>query len=441
MPTGTAPHFLVLSEPTQRANDWTLARIQKPEHSPSLLIVSPFSVRFIMPLVQQPQSKAILFVPGIFGWGPDELPISYFAGAAEIFDKARFTTIREVKCGPVSSFHDRACELYAQVKGVDIDYGEKHSRDAGHDQKVPLERRPHAAQNGILQDWGSNNPIILIGHSAGAHTCLKLQELLAADYWGHGTSHDWIEAIICISGVLNGSTLTYYFGCDPASGLLVGNKSRLIGTATEVAHVITPVIPHGLHASIDPWLDHWTNGTSRFVDEQDNLAYDLTLKGCRERNGTLECYPNTYYLSLVTSRSNDGPEVLGKPIPVPSPFGMNFLLRLSADYQSHAQFVAPNLPIPDWGIGDFSDTAWQENDGAVSAISQRYPFSGANIPAGQNGFLGTQQVQKGNWYFENVEEIVEQPFDHLDPVFGARMKVAVLPARTKLYQKLDALLR
>jgi triacylglycerol lipase len=29
--------------------------------------------------------------------------------------------------GPVSSNHDRACELYAQIKGLVVDYGANHS--------------------------------------------------------------------------------------------------------------------------------------------------------------------------------------------------------------------------------------------------------------------------------------------------------------------------
>jgi triacylglycerol lipase len=34
--------------------------------------------------------------------------------------------------GPVSSNHDRACELYAQIKGTVVDYGQAHSSQFGH---------------------------------------------------------------------------------------------------------------------------------------------------------------------------------------------------------------------------------------------------------------------------------------------------------------------
>jgi triacylglycerol lipase len=78
------------------------------------------------------------------------------------------------------------------------------------------------------QKYQSENPVTLVGHSAGAHTCLKLRQLLAEDHWGVGSNVHWIVAAICIAGVLNGSTLTYYFDYDPVSGLPTGNKSWLI---------------------------------------------------------------------------------------------------------------------------------------------------------------------------------------------------------------------
>ena len=51
------------------------------------------------------------------------------------------------------------------------------------------------AQKGFVSDWSEENPVILVGHSAGAQTCLQLQRLLAQDFWGLGTNANWIEAI------------------------------------------------------------------------------------------------------------------------------------------------------------------------------------------------------------------------------------------------------
>jgi hypothetical protein len=42
---------------------------------------------------------------------------------------------------------------------------------------------------------------------------MQLQQLLALDFWGEGSNGNWVEAVICVAGVLDGSTLTYMF-CD-----------------------------------------------------------------------------------------------------------------------------------------------------------------------------------------------------------------------------------
>ena len=78
------------------------------------------------------KSRNLVFVHGIFGWGPGELgPLSYWGEALRLFDPA--FTVSEAKVGPVSSFHDRACELFAQIRGeATVDYGEEHSKAAGH---------------------------------------------------------------------------------------------------------------------------------------------------------------------------------------------------------------------------------------------------------------------------------------------------------------------
>src|SRR5262249_28697300 len=155
-----------------------------------------------------------------------------------------------VKCGPVSSFHDRACELFAQIKGGDFVYA-KTDTDAKR-AVVQRDQRKHVA-GPLLPDWSANNTVILIGHSAGAHTCLALQRMLRDDEFGVGSNADWVEAVICISGVLNGSTLTYHFGCDPVEGVLTSDPERLIEAAVGIASRVAKIpLP-----KIDPWLDQW----------------------------------------------------------------------------------------------------------------------------------------------------------------------------------------
>jgi hypothetical protein len=56
------------------------------------------------------KSKYIVFVRGLFGWGSGELGgLPYWGDALAQFEGV-FKT-HWAKCGPISSFHDRACEL------------------------------------------------------------------------------------------------------------------------------------------------------------------------------------------------------------------------------------------------------------------------------------------------------------------------------------------
>jgi triacylglycerol lipase len=380
------------------------------------------------------KSRKIIFVHGIFGWGENELPFSYWGDALAQFAASRFEA-HEIKCGPVSSFHDRACELFAQIKGGDFIYGKMPGGTSAKRSIVPRGERKRVA-GPLLTDWSANNPVIVVGHSAGAHTCLALQRLLKDDHFGVGSNADWVEAVICISGVLNGSTLAYGFGCDPATGVLTGNPERLIRATVDIANRV-PTIPL---AGIDPWLQQW-NDLKAFVSGKDNLAYDLTLWGCHAANAAFSTNPNSYYLSLVTGMPTERPNWLGIPLPRLIG-GINPLLAGSASYQADVDdFVPGALPLPNWGTApELRIDAWRENDGAVSAISQRFPFTHHSEPFGREGFFDGAPIEMGKWYFERVENVTGMRFDHLDPGFGARMKRGAAAAQRELYQKLAALL-
>ena len=70
--------------------------------------------------------------------------------------------------GGLSSLHDRACEIFYQIKGGVVDYGEQHSRHFGHNRFG----RKYA---GEYPAWSSHNPIHIVGHSLGGTTARMLQ--------------------------------------------------------------------------------------------------------------------------------------------------------------------------------------------------------------------------------------------------------------------------
>ena len=76
----------------------------------------------------------IVLIHGFLGWGPDEMGgYKYWGGKDDIADLLRQEghTVFEVSVGPVSSNWDRAVEVYAQLKGGQVDYGKAHSEKFG----------------------------------------------------------------------------------------------------------------------------------------------------------------------------------------------------------------------------------------------------------------------------------------------------------------------
>ncbi len=380
------------------------------------------------------QSTNIVFVHGMFGWGKSEMGgLPYWGRALKV--NTQGFNVHEASCGPVSSFHDRACEVAAQLKGSIVDYGKKHSDDASHDQLSD-----DYSGKEFFKDWSSENPVILIGHSAGAHTCLQLQQLLADDYWQWGSNADWIEAIIPISGVINGSTLPYMLGCNKQTGLLTGSIGETI------REVIKPLALLTSNSSVyDFDLDQWIGegdgrdlnelikalNESEFANGGDNMAFDLTLQGCYKANQNFKTNPNTYYLSIVTEQTRNGSPELR----------MNPVLRKSAKYQGQKVDFTEVTPIPGWGSGDLQISKWRENDGAVSSISQKYPFTAGIHPVGGMVKIDNNPViEKGKWYFENADSITNRRFDHLDVGFGYLSDFLAIPSHIELYQKIYRLL-
>ena len=80
--------------------------------------------------------------------------------------------------GPFTGMRDRACILYAMIKGGRVDFGKVHSEKMGHE-------RYGETYQGYVPDWGELDEegkiqkINLIGHSFGAPTIRTLIHLLA----------------------------------------------------------------------------------------------------------------------------------------------------------------------------------------------------------------------------------------------------------------------
>lgn len=358
----------------------------------------------------------VVLVHGIFGFGPKELgKLNYWGSAFRVHSPLQR---HEASVGPISSAHDRACELAAQIKGTRVDYGEQHAGQEKHE-RYGYDYTTEGGWKPFVPDWSESKPIHLVGHSLGSPTIRCLQHLLEIDYWGWGSNNRWVKSISTISGVSNGSTLTYYFGADEQTGLI---KKDSLGTALLVMIETYMYATHAIRENIYNFdLDHWgferkpnellTNylrrvSKSNFFKGKDNACYTLTLQGAYADNTVWQTYPDTYYFSYVTEQTFPSP--LTKWY-YPEPY-MNPAMLSLATYIGRKTFERPPIKVDYFQSADWWKE-WWENDGAVPTYSQLYPRISGSHPVGDkfNDHTPIDHFQKGKWYYT-----WERGMDHLD---------------------------
>lgn len=354
----------------------------------------------------------VIFTHGLFGWGPSEVGGFPYWGTAALIDPPLPRFFASV--GPISSVHDRACELAFQIKGGTVDYGAEHSAESGH-ARFGKTFDGHTA---FHPDWSSECPIHLVGHSMGAPTIWMLQHLMAVDYFGWGSDAGWVKSISSISGVLNGSTATYYLGCDPQTGRLAEDSiGDFLIRAIELHLRLTGDVFDRVY---DFDLDHWNLqplpkeplaellariALSPMFAGKDNAAYSLTVQGLEEQQAVCRTHPETYYFSYVTEQTFKGfltdrhyPEPMMNPFMIPTALEIG---RMEFEQPLYQGFTASD---------------WWHNDGLVPVFSQEYPRICGDHPEG--GEIGDRRsFEPGRWYHQRLSST-----DHLDivamPEFG-----------------------
>ena len=95
-----------------------------------------------------------IFVHGMYGWGENE-GINKYIPYWGVTNGSVTEYLTSIGCesyaasvGPASSAWDRACELYAQLVGTTVDYGEAHSKAHNHDRYGRTFYQP------LVKDWG-----------------------------------------------------------------------------------------------------------------------------------------------------------------------------------------------------------------------------------------------------------------------------------------------
>lgn len=361
----------------------------------------------------------IILVHGFIGWDRKEMAkFHYWGGYDDIQEslKSRGFDVRTAAVGPVSSNWDRACELYAYIKGGTVDYGEAHAKKHGHG-------RLGRTYKGIYPEWDGRHKIHFVGHSMGGLTTRLLIHLLehgsleekkASKKSSKESSNEkplsplfkgrknWVHSLTTISTPHNGTTL-------------VDGVDTYLPLVQAVALFFDKTYGEDIDNLYDLKLDHWKLNLKRNTKKEDRTdylvrmfklteklnglkdfsKYDLSREGTAELNAWVKDSPFVYYQSWATEATARG-------------FTTN---KHKASVTMTPLFLAAAKHMGSYG----KQEEWYQNDGIVNTISMMGPSTSTIHEY-------THRLKKGQWMFRGTRPLMDH-FDiiglfNLDPFSG-----------------------
>ena len=350
--------------------------------------------------MQRTNNYPIVLVHGFIGWGADQ-KIGQFLPYYGMWNGNAKVAILEdgIPCfapsvGPFSSMWDRACVLYAQLKGGRVDFGKVHSEKYGHD-------RYGDTYEALIPDWGelSENgklkKISLIGHSFGGPTMRQFIHLLAegSEEERAGTPADelsplfeggkakWIHSCTSLSGTHNGATALESSApvVNPIQYFLYGLGNVLSGT--KIAKYYNWNLDRFGISSADHHIKLNKEGLSKYVHmKMDNIFYELSFDGAMEATKDFKPYDCIYYFSYPAKRTKQHFGFLELPTRD---------MWLPARLASLSECLYKSMRF---------GKEWQPNDGFVNVMSTRGPL---NEP--KTDFVSNEESKPGIWNVMPVE--------------------------------------
>jgi triacylglycerol lipase len=355
---------------------------------------TPFNV------IKPGNNYPIIFVNGFFGWGHDEVfGYNYWGGSVDLHEELRIYgyEIYSATVGPFSSNWDRACELYAYIKGGTVDYGRLHAQKFGHE-------RYGRTYPGLYPQWSETHKIHLIGHSMGGNTSRLLVQLLENGYPDEvrNTPEDelsplftggkrWIHSVTSIASPHDGTTLM---------SAIDGFYPFLQKTIAQIARHTDSLQENFYDLKLDQWglrrraeesrVDYRTRVAKSAIwkETRDFSTWDNLPVGAKEFNRWVKASPHVYYLSWATQQTRNAfmsdrrsPKI--SMLPCFLPFSMLM--------GTHSQNKPDQIII---------DETWRQNDGIVNTRSMAGPTLGSTdqvIP--YDGI-----IKPGVWNFMGVLE-------------------------------------
>lgn len=351
----------------------------------------------------------IIFVHGMFGWGNNEginKIAPYWGGTnGSLVKYLRDNNIDcfDVSVGPISSAWDNACELYAQLTGTRVDYGEAHSKEHGHNRYGRTYDEP------LFEGWGKNKKIHLIGHSHGGQAVRMLAHLMAHGNKAEvdstdkesvsplftGGKEDFIHSVTTICSPNNG-TAAYEFGTKMLW------RPILRGVSYTYAAILGRSFLNGIFADFHleqfgitdipgetPNRNNLFTALNNLATSGDDVVCDLSFEGAEKTNKMLVTNENIYYFCYAYDATSEKYN-----LPVETDF---FMLALTA-------MMLSLYGVPESDCNFNFDKSWLANDGLVNTVSAQNPM---DEPA--KNFDGKAEI--GLW---NVMPVIKG--DHGTPI-------------------------
>ncbi|MDR3345390.1 MAG: lipase [Oscillospiraceae bacterium] len=349
----------------------------------------------------------VVFVHGLLGWGDDDA-VNFIAphwglsgGSMAKYLTQNGYEVYAASVGPVSSAWDRACELYAQLTGGRVDYGEAHSKEHSH-------ARYGRTYKALFPGWSTEKKVNLIGHSFGGVTSRLFAQLCsegsaeerAADQkdlsplFAGGIS-DRIFSITTFAAPHNGSTADSIGYLPGGSGILFYGLAALISGHIPLFNWLYDyqLEQFGITPARGVFTDPITK-IKLIIDSStgtDNASYDLSLHGAYLLNQQLQTQPNIYYFSYAGQFTKDDGN--GNQVHEDTMFGL---------FTPSADAMGLRKPAYTTEDGIVIDDSWLANDGLVPTVSALYPLAEAHVD------YSAGSIVPGIW---NVMPI--QRLDHL----------------------------
>ncbi|KAJ3213535.1 hypothetical protein HDU67_002783 [Dinochytrium kinnereticum] len=391
----------------------------------------------------------VVLVHGFAGFGRPLLNALNYWGGISGDTKAHLESLGYkvfvADLGPISSNWERACELFAQIKGTVVDYGVNRSTTYGFQRYG----RNYTGK-GFMPEWGTNPnaKINLITHSMGGPTASMMVSLLGEGFAAevaatpststvselfqtnkNRKAGDYVNGVLTLAAPHKGTTLDDLIGGLELTRVLVG---AVVGASNAVRGIYDVKLDHwGLKwvsetESFDNFFSRLLN--SKWSRSLSTAFYDLSVQGTRSPlNSWVKTQPDVYYFS-AQSRSTVPAPVTGFHLPLPTVFPI---------FQPFAVLMGSVIP-PNVDAG-VVDERWFGNDGVVNTFSMTGPFQ-APVEVGWGDIRMDSDGSDGWWFWETKREVrvgrprkgvwlvlgpVMEGFDHLD-VTGT---FAVTPGR------------